>query len=612
MPMASKKKNPSAESATTDPGLTSSGSLAAPAQLEEKPWTNKAFLKRTKKALRSSKSGDEHFGPPKAVKLLRKAMKYQANGDYQTVLQLTLEATKIHPESSLGYHIMAIALENLGQIHKSLIMYEKALELDPNEFDVYLNLGLVAKKLEMVETAEKFFRIYIDLKPNEFHGYNNLGTLLRDQNKFDDAIEIVQHAINLMPETADLWNTMGTIASEKELYEKAEIFYKEALRINPDFHRAQYNLALHYISQSKIELGIAELDSFLTNTPPSHPDIREAKYSRSTALLTLGRLKEGWREHQMRNNLLFRTSTIYATEAPLWDGEDIRGKNILVIGEQGIGDEIMFANPIRDLIDRVGEDGNVLINVAMRLVPLFERAYPECRVGYPMFTSHNGKNVNVTTWESERGPLDYYVPMGDLFMHLRPDIASYRNVGKLLKPDPEEVKMWRQRLAELSDGPYVGLCWRSGMITGGRKKFFAPLEEWGPVLSNTDATFINLQYGDVSEDVQTIKDLYGCDLHQMEGLDIRNNLDSNAALCEALDLVISAPTAAAALAASVGTKTWFVIVGRGWPSLGEMDYPFYADTQAFIQEVQGEWDTTFTALGTALEAQVKKSRQDQS
>jgi tetratricopeptide (TPR) repeat protein len=567
--------------------------------------TDKAFMKKASKALRSAtsgktKGGQDQVGSPKVVNLLRKALKLHNNAQYPEALRLTLEATALHPESALGHHMMAMALDHMGETHKALLMYEKTLELDPSEFDVYLNLGLTARKLNMDEAAEKFFRIYIDLKPEQHQGYNNLGTLFRDMNRFDEAIEVVKHALNLMPETAELWNTMGTIATESGKLDEAVIFYNEALRVNPDFHRSRYNLANFYMDHGFIAEALEDFEKFLKTQNADHNDAMEARYARSIALLALGRVEEGWKENRIRNNPRFRTSTLYATDAPMWNGEDVRGKNILVIGEQGVGDEIMFANPIRDLIERVGPDGNVLINVTKRLVPLFERAYPECLVGIPMFTSHNGKNVIVTTWENDRGTLDYHTPMGDLSAFLRPDAASYRGVGAFLQPDLAEIESWKTRLADLSDGLKVGLCWRSGLVTAGRGKGFAPLELWGPVFENTNATFINLQYGEVKEEVAEIQTRFGRTLHQMEGLDIRNDLDSNAALCCALDVVISAPTAAAALAGSVGTKTWFVITKRGWPSLGEEDYPFYADTQVFQQETFGDWDPTFRNLSAAL------------
>lgn len=441
---------------------------------------DKAFAKKAGKTLRSSRKSGKGAGSRKVENMLRKALNSFYGAEYKECLTLTLQATQLDPENALGYHLMAVSLDKLGEKHKALLMFEKTLELDPTQFEAYLNLGSVARDLEMQDVAEKFFRIFIDLRPDLPAGYNDLGMLLAKQNKFDDAIEILRYGINLMPEEPLLWNTMGTIASDSQQEEEAITFYQEALRLDPNYHRARYNLATLYSGRGHFEQSLADYETFLETSLPNHSDTLDVKYARSMTLIALGQLEEGWRGYQIRNEPIFRTSQLYAIEAPMWDGEDIRGKNILVIGEQGVGDEIMFANPIRDLISAVGEDGNVLICVTERLVPLFERAYPGCLVASPVFTTHNGKSVHVTPWHNDRGKLDYYTPMGDLSIFLRPTVESYRNVGSFLQPDPEEVERWKKNLAQISDGPFVGVCWRSGLLTGGRSKGYAPLEEWGP------------------------------------------------------------------------------------------------------------------------------------
>lgn len=567
--------------------------------------TDKAFLKDASKALRNGKSDGENLGPTKVINLLRKALNHFNGAEYREALKLTLQATALHPESSIGHHIMALALERLGETHKALLMFERTLELDPTKFDVYLNLGTTALSLDMKEAAEKFLRLYIDLKPDMPHGYNDLGALLRDQNRFDDAIEIVRFALNLMPDVEMLWNTMGTIAYENQQKEEAVTFYTEALRLNPDFHRARYNLGNLHFNYGEVEKALNYFETFLEFALPNHADAMEARYARSQVLLSLGRIEEGWREYQIRNKPLFRASSLYVTEASFWNGEDPEGKTIMVVGEQGVGDEILFANPIRDLIARVGPTGNVLICVTERLKRLFERAYPDCKVGSPSFSTHNGKTVHVTPWQSDLGKLDFICPMGDLSVFLRPTAESYHISAPIISPDPEEVLDWRTRLAEISDGPYVGICWRSGVLTAGRQKLFASLDLWGPILERPDITLINLQYGDVESEIAEIETKFGRTVHQMDGLDVRDDLNGNAALCGALDLVVSAATAASAISAGVGTETWIVLPERSWVLLGEDEYPWYPKTRAFTPDSLNDWGTAITKMNSALDGFVR-------
>ena len=95
----------------------------------------------------------------------------------------------------------------------------------------------------------------------------------------------------------------------------------------------------------------------------------------------MGRLAEGWKEMEIRNDPRFRSYTNHMTKSPYWNGENLDGKRVLVLGEQGLGDEFMFANVLPDLQRAVGETGKLQISVDPRLVTLFQRSYPKADVG---------------------------------------------------------------------------------------------------------------------------------------------------------------------------------------------------------------------------------------
>ena len=95
--------------------------------------------------------------------------------------------------------------------------------------------------------------------------------------------------------------------------------------------------------------------------------------------------------------------------------------------------------------------------------------------------------------------------------------------------------------------------------------------------------------------------MFGVTIHQIDGLDLQNDIDGTAALCAALDLVISAPTAAAAIAASVGAEVWFVTAGRTWPQLGTAEYPWYARTRVFWPHKFGDWASLMPEVSDELE-----------
>jgi hypothetical protein len=139
------------------------------------------------------------------------------------------------------------------------------------------------------------------------------------------------------------------------------------------------------------------------------------------------------------------------------------------------------------------------------------------------------------------------------------------------------------------------------MLGAKRAKYFSPIDHWGPILQTPGVSFVNLQYGDSAEEIARAEEKFGITIHRIEGLDLRDDIDGTAALCAGLDLVLSAPTAAAATAASVGAAVWFITAGRTWPQLGTEEYPWYARTRVLSPRKFGDWATLMPDVADELE-----------
>jgi len=137
-------------------------------------------------------------------------------------------------------------------------------------------------------------------------------------------------------------------------------------------------------------------------------------------------------------------------------------------------------------------------------------------------------------------------------------------------------------------------------MDGKRKKYYSALDMWGPILKTPGVTFVNVQYGDCAEEMEHACELHGVKINVIEDLDLKNDLDGAAALSAALDLVISAPTAAAATAGAVGTEIWFMTAGRTWPQLGTEEFPWYAKSRVLAPEKFGDWEGLMPKAASAL------------
>jgi Flp pilus assembly protein TadD len=514
---------------------------------------------------------------------VRKALAAFNRADYGRAALKSVDATEADPTCGQAYHLLGLSLENLGQMHKALQMYEKALALDPEDSDLYLNLGLAAWRMKMFPGAEKLFRIHCEMEPDQPMGWNNLAGVLRDQSRFDDAIEICRAAIYRMPEQPLLWNTLGTIMIELSEFDQATVFYREALRLDPDFTRAWHNLGhgLHHTGPAAEALACYDKALSL----PCEPRDRiETTHSRALCLLSLGRLDEGFKAYEIRHSHAHRASVMYGVDAPIWKGEPLEGKTVLAIGEQGLGDEIMFANVLPDLAAEIGTAGKLMIAADFRLLPLLGRSLPDAACGRYVAKMHNARELRMVGWA---GKPDYVLPFGTGLAYRRPALDAFPREA-FLTPDTGRAAAYREILAA-KPGLKVGICWRSMMINAQRRKYYSTIDLWGALFATPGVTFVNLQYGDAAEEIERAHTLFGTDILTVDGLDLKNDLDGAAALSAACDLMISAPTAAAALAGAVGTEVWFLTAGEVWPQLGTDHYPWYRANRVFAPAEFGDW-----------------------
>ena len=534
---------------------------------------------------------------------LKRAVRHWRKGDLVRAGQWALKATEADSENPKAFHVLAMALERMGHLHKALVTYERAFELDPEDPELLINLGLTAWNLKLTDGAAKMFQHYIALCPESPLGYNNLGSCLADMGHIEQAIETLRAAIYRMPEQAILWNSLATVLAEEGRVDESIIFYEESARLEPNFARAFHNLGYAYQHLSQRDKALVCYDRAMELVVDPSERI-ETLHSRSICLIGLGKLDEAWREYEIRNNPRFRAYFHHMIDAPLWEGEDLTGKKLLLVGEQGLGDEIMFSDILPDAQAAVGEEGKLQICVDPRLIPLYQRSFPKAEVGAyddrTLIDKDGNKALRLVPFASKDNKPDYWARMGTGLQYWRDSLDKFPHKAFLV-PDPVRVADFKKRLEALP-GKKVGLCWRSMMLSAKRYKYFSPIDSWGDILKTPGVSFVSVQYGDSAADIARAQEKFGVTIHQMEGLDLKDDLDGLAALCAALDLVLSAPTAAAHTASSVGAKVWYLSAGIGWPQLGTAEYPWYPNTRVFWPEKFGDWDAVLPSFASELAA----------
>ncbi len=520
----------------------------------------------------------------------------------QSATNWATKALEIDERSALAWQLLGIAREQTGDFLTSLKCFESAILLDPDNSEIANDLGRLAFRMGMKEMASRFFSYFLARNPGSPDGANNLACALRDEMRFNDAIEVIRPAIYAHPDKAMLWNTLGSILVEQGDLAEGVTFFDESLRLDESHAKARYNRG-----NARAQLGdaLGGLDDVEKAIPGVvlESEVAMMKLARSSLLLSCGRLGEGWDAYEERLNVNFADVTHFLVDRPSWTPDsELKGKSLLVIGEQGLGDEVMFAGVLPDLIKSLGPKGKLWLAVEPRLVPLMQRSFPKAVVGSHVTYRVNHHVVRGMPFIDDAGgfeQIDIWTPLASPLRRFRRSVEDFPERTSYLVPDPERVEHWRAILAELGDAPKVGVLWKSLKNNSGRMRYFSPFEQWRPVLDTPGLRFVNLQYGDCDDELAMARDM-GIDIWNPPGIDLKADLDDVAALTSAMDLVVGPANATTNIAAACGAPVWMISTPGAWPKLGSGHYPWYPQVRVFNPPGYNNWDPVMQEVAVAL------------
>jgi len=530
---------------------------------------------------------------------LRRAIDFIGAEDPKAAAEAALKALAIDERSGLAWYVLAIAREKSGDFKTSIQCYESALALLPNHADIANDLGRLAFRLNLKPIAVQLFAHYHAAHPDCAQGANNLACALRDLHDYAGAIRVLQPAVEANPESSPLWNTLGTIVSEQGDLKSALTFFDEALRFDESFAKARYNRANTLLDLGEVETALAECELAMT-TAEAPSDLAMMKLARSTMLFCLGRTGEGWDAYEARLDDGFVDAVHFMVDRPRWTPDaDLEGVSLLVVGEQGLGDEVSFATVIPDVLEALGPNGHLHMALHARLLPLYERTFPGVTFGKHSTLSVDGHTVRGVPFVKDQSVIDLWAPLADLPRRFRRTLADYPVRDRYLIADEARVEHWLDVLAGLP-GPKVGLLWKSLKLDGARKRHFSPFERWRPVLETPGVTFVNMQYGECDAELAQARDMLGLNIWTPPDIDLKMDLDDVGALSCALDLMIGPANATTNIAAACGGDVWLISTPSAWPRFGTDAYPWYSKVRVFTSEAVGAWDGVMAKLADAL------------
>lgn len=435
----------------------------------------------------------------------------------------------------------------------------------------------------------------IQHQPDCHEAFFLLGRAATNSQLYGLATQLFHIGTKLAPDVAPMWNNLGVSLQERDEEGAYRAFHK-AYQLNPRLVAALSSLCAVCVSLGRY----AEALSWAELCLREDPDNRDALYNMSFALLAQGRWKEAWPRYNATLGHRGREVRNYSgdVETPRWDPEAMPRATVVIYGEQGIGDEIMFASMIPDAIAAAeAGGGRVILETDRRLEGLYKRSFPQATV-YPT------RGQKVCEWVAQERPTARLEcgGLGDHFGH------EPRRGGAYLKADPAKRTMVRAWLGATSPGPRprVGLAWTGGSWATGRRQRSLPIEALGPILS-AGAAFYCLEYDDPREDLAEIQERFGVAVHDPRSMVSRSaDYDDTAALVSELDLVIAPTTSVVDLCGALGRPVWalapFAPQWRYSDVLGDDNMFWYESARVFRQRQAGAWGATVARVGMELRA----------
>lgn len=503
-----------------------------------------------------------------------------AIGDFAGAADAFSHAARLRPGDPAAYLGRARAARGLGNLPAALYDLDLALQRSPRDVEALTARAVVKRELGRRGEALADCELALGIEPQSWQVLNNRGVLLDELGRTSEAVECFERSLSVNPDNPDAFQNLGTALIALGRGDEALAKYETVLRSDPENIDVWNTKGAVLIAMRRFDDAVAAFDRAIAIQPQS----AISHFHRSFALLGLGKLAEGFEAYEWRR----RGSRPFVTLPPLAAPDvgpmsDVRGKRLLLVSEQGMGDVIQFARFARSFADRGAQ---VALATYAPLVKLLHSL---------------GDDIAIVPPDASFPPHDLACPLMSAPHKLGLTLSTIPAQVPYLRAPGDLVAPWRERVDALPPGLRVGLAWSGNPQYANdtaRSIAFAALR---PLLGVAGATFVCFQ-----RDVRVTDEA----AFAAAGVaDFRGDLGDfaeTAALISALDLVIAVDTSLAHLAGALGKPVWILLSAvADWRWFdGRADSPWYPTARLFRQKAVGNWGPVLDDVAAALRERV--------
>lgn len=473
---------------------------------------------------------------------------------------------------------LLIQLSDFARAEKDLDYLAAKVTNNP---DIWVALGLAKHKVGKQREAMQCNERALKLVPSHHDALLNSSSVTYEQDEYPAALAWADKAIAATPNRAEAHYAKAQALMAMSRFDEAVVSYSRAIELNPNYAEAWMGRGLTKARLRDLDGAVVDYDRAVA----LRPNYDEAIFNKGHVHLEHREFVPGWAAYEHRFGMP-SLGIVNLPSIPVWDGKPLAGK-LLVRGEQGLGDQILFGSVLPDLLEQVP---NVCLQLEPRLVPLFQRSFP---------------GIEVVS-KDKKPPVDVVaqICMGSLPQFYRKREADFAAAQvPYLKSDTAKTASMRQALAPNGE-KIIGVNWRSFKNKYADDKSIE-LKDLAALFALPNCTIVNLQYGDIKDEIR-VAEAAGLYFNKAVTIDLTKDIDGVASLLDACDVIVSVSNSTAHIAGALGKpvllmlpyrtgKLWYWSEAKGDGSL------WYPTVKTYHQSVQGDWAGTIAQVVAELQ-----------
>jgi Flp pilus assembly protein TadD len=500
---------------------------------------------------------------------LRLAEAHLAAGRIPQAIELLRTAARLERDSPRPRLMLAYALARAGEADEAIRILKRLTDSLPRNADAWFNLGNLYRSARRLEDAVRAYQRAASLRPDDASPHVNLTYALVLLGRFEEAEAAVQAALLRFPNEPDLLVNLAQLQRAMHRLTDALRTLDRCVALAPAHPGYRVTRAMVLRDVGRKDEALAELDRLIQE----HQDFPDARSARAQLFLSRGQCEAAWRDFLWRPE---RTAWLKARglepAAPAPTVDELRGRPVLVHGEQGLGDVVFFLRFAPQLAEIAS---SVHLSVDPRLLPILPRE-----------------------WQAPAPENACSLPVGDLA-----NLFGAQPVESLrLQARPGREQRVRERLLRCGPPPYIAVSWQGGyrweeMPEPGSRLFKrVPPEALGEALRDVPATLLSVQRNAAARDLELMAAAANRTVHDFSFMN--DDLDDAMAVLSLMNEYVAVSNTNVHLNDALGKRTRVLVTHPAewrWSLEGDRS-PWLTHALLYRQAADGSWQEALARL----------------